>query len=212
MPTGHRLFAAVWDRQSTHEPGVVKARRKQVASGAHGRVLEIGIGVGSNWAYLPPGIEYTGIDPDAYMLERARRRAAEQHLELDLQQVDVQALPFPDDTFDTVIATLVFCTVRDARQGLREVYRVLKPDGEFRFCEHVRSRNRVFATGQRAIKPVWRHFAAGCEPDRDTLSAIRGAGFHVAECEAHRFSGLPAITGVATRPAAVPLAATSPSA
>jgi ubiquinone/menaquinone biosynthesis C-methylase UbiE len=205
MPTGHRLFAAVWDKQSAHEPGAIKVRRKQVTSAAHGRVLEIGVGVGNNWVYLPPGIEYTGIDPDAYMLERARRRAAEQHLELDLQQLDVQSLPFPDDTFDTVFATLVFCSVHDASQGLREVYRVLKPDGEFRFSEHVRSKNRVFATSQHAIKPLWRHFAGGCEPDRDTLSAISGAGFHVVECEAHRFSGLPAVTGFATRAAAVPL-------
>ena len=197
MPKGHRIFAAICDRQSQTEAPAVRARRQYVAGGVHGRVLEIGLGVGANWSFLPAGIEYTGIEPDPYMLERARKHATEQSRDLDLRQLDVQHLPFDDATFDAVFATLVFCSVADPGLGLAEVRRVLKPGGEFRFLEHVRSTSRGVAFLQTAVKPLWRRCAAGCEPDRDTALAIAAAGFEITECTRHRIHSLPAISGVA---------------
>ena len=73
--------------------------------------LEIGVGVGSNWIYLPEGNDYTGIDPDEYMLQRARRHASEQSRTFDLRPVGVEQLPFPDATFDMAFTTLTFCSV-----------------------------------------------------------------------------------------------------
>ena len=200
MRKGHRLFAAAWDFVTRHEGKALRALRRETIGGATGRTLEVGAGVGANWKYLPAGIEYTGIEPDPYMLERARRHAVEQgHEALALEQVDVQHMPFPDDTFDTVITTLTFCSVPDALQGLREVRRVLKPGGEFRFAEHVRARNPVLAGFQRTITPLTRRWAGGCHQDRDTRATIQRAGLIVASCRRARHGPTPMIIGVARK-------------
>jgi len=190
----------VWSRQTAHESEAFQKLRKQVASGATGRVLEVGVGVGSNWRFLPDGVDYVGIDPDEYMLERARERANKETLHLTLEAFDVQALPFEDESFDSVITTLTFCSVPDAAKGLAEVRRVLKPGGEFRFWEHVRSENHLYARLQSLAKPLTRLTAGGCEHNRDTLSAIRKAGFDVGPVERTRAMGMPMICGAARKP------------
>ncbi len=98
-------------------------------------------------------------------------------------QAGAESLPFPDASFDTVVASLVLCSVNSQEEALREVSRVLRPDGEFRFFEHVRSEGRCWALFQRAVKPFWRVAGHGCEPDRNTVAAIRAAGFDIAERE-----------------------------
>lgn len=134
---GHRLFAAVLDFSSRHESRGERAARRAVVSGVRGRVLEIGVGVGANWPFLPPGVTYTGIDPDPFMIERARRHASEGGLTLELVQVGAENMPFEDAAFDTVFTTLTFCTVADVPRALAEVRRVLRPGGEFRFVSDI---------------------------------------------------------------------------
>jgi ubiquinone/menaquinone biosynthesis C-methylase UbiE len=91
---------------------------------------------------------------------------------------DCMALPFRSESFDTVVATLAFCTVPDPVQGLQEVRRVLRPTGTLLLLEHVRSsRSGALAWMQDRIEPVWVRLASGCHPNRDTLAAVRGAGF-----------------------------------
>jgi len=199
MAQGHRMFAAFWARQTHSEPPKLRATRAKVVGGATGRVLEVGVGVGTNWAYLPDGVEYSGIDPDEYMLRRAEERAREESRAIDLHPYDVEALPYEDESFDTVISTLVFCTVPHVAKGFAEVRRVLKPGGQLRFAEHVRSANRGYATFQRLAKPLTRAMAGGCEHDRDTLAAIEASGLHVEELEREKIMGLPIITGVARK-------------
>jgi len=178
----------------------MRAARRAVAGEAHGRVLEIGVGVGANWPHLPQGIHYTGIEPDAYMLERARGHAAEEGRVVDLQQASAEQLPFDDATFDTIIVTLTFCSVGDLSRSLAEAMRVLKPGGELRFWEHVAADHGAKARVLDAITPLWRRVAAGCEPNRRTESAVRAAGFDVRIEDRSSISGLPAIRGVATKP------------
>src|SRR5215213_3365834 len=114
---GHRKFAAVWDFASRHEGRSELALRQEVTSAARGRTLEIGFGVGSNWPYLPPNVEYVGIEPDPHMRERAAAHVpAGRHLTLD--EGDAEALDFPDASFDTVIGTLVFCTIGNPGRAL----------------------------------------------------------------------------------------------
>ena len=200
MRRGHPRFAALWDFLTRHEAPALRALRKETIGGATGRTLEVGVGVGANWNYLPAGIDYTGIEPDPFMLERARRHAiAQGRTALALEQVDVQHMPFPDETFDTVVTTLTFCSVPDALAGLREVRRVLRPGGEFRFAEHVRARNSLAAALQRAITPLTRRCAGGCHQDRDTLATIQRAGLVVASVRRERHGPTPMIVGVARR-------------
>lgn len=200
MRRGHPLFAAAWDFVTRHEGKGLRALRRETIGGATGRTLEVGVGVGANWKYLPEGVDYTGIEPDPFMLERARRHALQQgRRSLALEQVDVQHMPFPDETFDTVVTTLTFCSVPDALEGLREVRRVLKSGGEFRFAEHVLANNPLLAAVQRTITPLTRRWAGGCHQDRDTLTTIQRAGFTVASCRGARHGPTPMIIGVARK-------------
>ncbi len=194
-------FAAVWDWQAHHEGKSLKRLRREAVADLHGRVLEVGVGVGSNWPYLADDVAYVGIEPNEAMLERAVRRAREEGRVLDLRPIDVQSMPFPDASFDAVVATLTFCSVADASAGLREIRRVLKPGGELRFLEHVRAKRQGWARLQSLLKPATRRLGGGCEWDRDTIGAIRAAGFHVGDIRRSRLAFLPIVVGTATEPA-----------
>ena len=197
---GHRRFAAFRDWAVRHEGRSERKARQQVMSGATGRVLEIGVGVGANWACLPEGATYSAIDPDPFMLERGRRHAAEAGKSYDLIEAPAEAIPFPDGTFDTIVVTLTFCSVDDLPRALAEARRVLKPGGTLRFWEHVRPGNPVAGKLFDIITPGWKRIGAGCHPNRRTEAAIRQAGFTVTEVR-HTKAGpfMPAILGVATR-------------
>ena len=175
----HPWFAAVYDRLNTAmERGFMREVREDLVGSARGRVLEIGCGTGASFAYYRDGAtEVVATKPDPNMLERATRRAAEIGRSIDIRQAPAEALPFPDGSFDTVVSTLVLCTVRDPTKALSEVKRVLRAGGEFRFCEHVRAKNVVGALVQDVITPLWRLLAGGCHPNRDLLGLIREAGF-----------------------------------
>lgn len=96
-------------------------REKVWAQVPEGRVLEVGVGTGKNFSYHPPGVQVVGIDISQRMLTRAQERAEELDKAVELHQMDAQQLDFPDDSFDAAVATLVFCSVPDAVQGLREL-------------------------------------------------------------------------------------------
>jgi SAM-dependent methyltransferase len=200
MASGHRFFARVWDWMSRHEGKRELAFREEVAGGATGKTLEIGYGVGSNWTFLPAAIDYTGIEPDPYMRARALRHRPAELPDLQAVDGDAEALHFGDATFDTVIGTLVFCTIPDPGAALSETRRVLKPGGQFRFWEHVRARGKG-ARLQDLITPAWKFAGGGCHPNRDTLAAIKRAGFEIEAVRDVKIGPLPAIVGVARRPA-----------
>ena len=117
----------------------------------------------------------------------------------ELQQAPAEEIPFDDASFDHVVSSLVLCTVRDLSRSLSETRRVLKPEGTFRFMEHVRNdESRFWGTVQDAIAPAWRWVAAGCNPNRRTREAIEQSGFRIEWIEETRIGpGTPAIYGVA---------------
>ncbi|NPV10130.1 MAG: class I SAM-dependent methyltransferase [Anaerolineae bacterium] len=141
------------------------------------RVLEVGVGTGLNMPYYPPGVEVVGIDVSARMLERARRRAEALGLEVQLCLMDVQHLRFPDDSFDSAVATCVFCSVPDAVRGLREVARVVKPRGKVLFLEHVRARNPLLGAAMDVLDPLVSR--VGPHISRRTVENIRHAGLEI---------------------------------
>ena len=177
--------------------------RQAVVNGARGRVLEIGVGAWLNLTRYQRDIEsLTGIEPNARRVKKARQRAQQLGWEVDLRQGNVEALPFPDASFDTVVATFVWCSVDDVPAGLREIRRVLKPGGELRFLEHVRSRSPRAARVQDKMTPLWRRIAGNCHPNRDTEQAIRAAGFNIVESwhiNSDRTLPSPALVGIALR-------------
>lgn len=149
--------------------------RSWLVRGARGKTLEVGCGTGRNLPLYDGGTPVVALELDRHVLRAARRRAG--HVPVVVG--DAEHLPFGDGTFDTVVSGLVFCSVRNAAQGLAEVRRVLRADGEFRALEHVRSGSRLGAAVQDALQPAWTWIAGGCHPNRDTEAAVEAAGLRI---------------------------------
>jgi ubiquinone/menaquinone biosynthesis C-methylase UbiE len=179
--------------------------RREVIGQARGVVLEVGAGSGLNFHLYEPGqVERVeAIEPDATMLRYARERRDKALVPITLTQAPAEVLPFADATFDSVVGTLVFCSVSDPARALAETWRVLKPGGMLLLFEHVRSENKAAAGMQTMITPFTIRLAGNCHWNRDTAQAVAQAGF---EITSHRqvHTGLhPQIILQATRPAAV---------
>jgi ubiquinone/menaquinone biosynthesis C-methylase UbiE len=147
--------------------------RRWLADGARGRTLDVGCGTGRGLHLYGAGVRVVGLDPAWPSLARARRRAPG----VPLVQGSAEALPFRERIFDTVVASMVFCSVADPARGLAEVKRVLRPDGRLRMLEHVRSRQTWKAAFQDRIQPLWTWASGGCRPNRDTERTVEAGGF-----------------------------------
>jgi len=158
--------------------------RDWLARGAKGRTLEVGAGTGRNLPRYPKDVRLIATEPDLAMVKSARRRAPH----VPLVVASAEALPFRDGAFDTVVSSLVFCSVPDPARGLAEVKRVLRPGGALRMMEHVRAETPLRGRWQDFIQPAWTRLAGGCHNNRDTVAAVERAGF-VIEDEGRRKNG-----------------------
>jgi ubiquinone/menaquinone biosynthesis C-methylase UbiE len=142
------------------------------------RALEVGVGTGKNFPFYPPGVEIAAIDFSPHMLQRARMRAVRMQIDPELHEMDVQQLDFPDNRFDTVFATFVFCSVPDPVLGLREMRRVCKPDGRLVLIEHMRPENAALGLLFDAFNPLAVRIT-GANINRRTMDNIRSAGWRI---------------------------------
>jgi ubiquinone/menaquinone biosynthesis C-methylase UbiE len=143
-----------------------------------GMALEVGVGTGKNLDYYPDDIEITAVDLSPKMLARARRRVGMLGSNVRLLEMDAQNLAFPDQFFDTVFATFVFCSVPDPVQGLRELRRVCKPDGRLLLLEHVRPTNEFLGILFDVFNPIVVRMM-GANINRRTVDNIKEAGWHI---------------------------------
>ena len=154
-----------------------KGKRKAFA-GLPGDVVELGSGVGSNLRYLPAGARLVAIEPNPYMHGRLQRAARRRGVNLEIRSVVGERIDLPDASTDTVISSLVLCTVSDPAAVLAEVRRILAPGGRFSFAEHVVAKRRTpTRLTQRVVRRPWAWLFEGCSCERDLASLIRGAGF-----------------------------------
>ena len=179
----HPVFAAVYDWLARQGPvrRMNDPLRQETAGQAYGLVLEVGAGSGLNFPFYTPGrVERVeAVEPDAAMLAYARRRRASAPVPITLTQASVEALPFSDALFDSVVVTLVFCSVADPARGFHEIKRVLKPGGTLLLLEHVRADTRIPARIQDALVPLTRRLFGNCHWNRDTARTVRDAGFQI---------------------------------
>ena len=212
MPQGrkrHPVFARYYAKVS---PGMdaegMAGYRQRALTGLTGSVIEIGAGNGLNFPHYPPGVtRVLAVEPAPYLRSIAAQKAGGPGGVIEVQDGVAEHLPAADGAFDAAVATLVLCSVADQRAALREIHRVVRPGGQFRFIEHVRAETRGLRRVQRVLDAtVWSLLCGGCHVSRDTLSAIAGAGFTVTRSEAFRFPvtqipmpASPHVWGIATR-------------
>ncbi len=146
------------------------------------RVLEVGVGTGKNMAYYPPGTRVTGVDLTPGMLDQARKRAAALGLDVELRLGDVQSLEFEDDSFDSAVATFVFCSVPDPILGLKELQRVVRPGGQIILLDHVRSERPLLGWLMDVLNPLVVRIT-GANINRRTVENVRKAGLEIENVE-----------------------------
>lgn len=153
--------------------------RAWLVRGARGSTLEVGCGTGRNLPRYDEGLLVIGLEPDTAALAAAKRRAPGARL----VRGSAEALPFRDGAFDTVVSSLVFCSVPDPARGLAEIDRVLAPGGELRMLEHVRHSGRLRGWLQDRLQPAWTWVAGGCRPNRRTEATVEACGFEIDAAE-----------------------------
>ena len=199
------MYAAVYDIVLAPVEALgLRQQRARLVAGATGRVLEVGGGTGLTLAHYRDVDEVVVCEADPAMRGALERRATQARVPVSVSPAGVPGLPFADESFDTVVCALVLCTVADAPGALADLRRVLRPDGQLLFLEHVLAHTAVGRV-QRLAAPAWARVAGGCRLDRDTVGTMRAAGFVVTDCERpHPFGRLSAQTVVLGR--AVPRA------
>lgn len=181
--TWGRGFSALYDRlfAASEEAGLREMRRGLVA-GARGRVLELGAGTGANIELYPEAVEELVLaEPDPHMARQLRPKLADSAREASVSEAPAESLPFEDASFDTVVVTLVLCTVSDPKAALAEVARVLKPGGRLLFLEHVRSTEPGLARWQDRLEKPWRFVGDGCHCNRNTVATIAASALDVTD-------------------------------
>jgi ubiquinone/menaquinone biosynthesis C-methylase UbiE len=205
----HPIFARLYARfgRLAEAKGAAE-HRDELLSGLSGRVIEVGAGNGLNFGHYPTSVsEVVAVEPESYMRERAAAAARAATVSVTVVDGTADRLPVDDASVDAGVASLVLCSVDDPSAALAELHRVIRPGGELRFYEHVASDRPRLARMQRALdRTVWPRLAGGCHASRDTLAAIKAAGFIVERSRDFEFRPAPAIPtaphilGIAVRP------------
>jgi SAM-dependent methyltransferase len=175
-------FARYLERREARRPDPVhRLLRRRLLAGLRGRVIEVGAGDGRSFEHYPPRVtDLLAVEPDAEARAAARERACSASIPIDVVDGVAEALPAADGSFDAAVIMGVLCSVGDPAAALRELRRVVKPGGELRFWEHVRSKHILFRLVQHSIDRLfWTRSLGGCETTRDTEAAIRAAGFEI---------------------------------
>ncbi len=180
---GYDLFMVPWERMG------VESWRKQLIQQVVSPVLEVGIGTGASLRWYSQDAQLVAIDPAWRKLSTARHRAWRERRHVTLAQMDVQGLAFPADTFASVVASLVFCSVHSPVQGLMELRRVLRPDGRLYMLEHVRPANPLLGALMDSLNVPWQLISGDCRLNRQTAANVAAAGFQVESVES-RMGGL----------------------
>jgi len=205
------LFARYFDRcGARNEERGNRELRRELLAGLSGRVLEVGAGNGLNFPHYPASVrEVVAVEPEPYLRARAAEAATAAPVPVRVADGTAAELPAADGEFDAVVVSGLLCSVADVPAALAEFGRALRPDGQLRFYEHVRSRDPVFARVQQAADLVWPHLMGGCHVHRQTRAAI-GRVFTIERCRGFRFPPSAVLSPVAPRILGVARKADSP--
>jgi ubiquinone/menaquinone biosynthesis C-methylase UbiE len=203
--TWGRVFALVYDTAFVlAERRGLRHVRRDLVGRSKGRVVEVGAGTGLNLDHYPEDVSELHLtEPDPHMAARLRKRVKSSSRDASVVETPADTLPFDDASVDTVVSTLVLCTVSNPDRVLAEIMRVLRPGGSLLFAEHVRSASPRRARWQDRFNTPWSWYACGCQCNRDTLSAIQAASFETGDIRHDRLRWIsplvrPLIVGAAS--------------
>ena len=179
--TDNPFFARLWTFLSNHETKEIQRLRTENLAGLTGRVLEVGAGTGTNFAYYPATvIEVVAVEPERRLAPQARAAAEKASVPVTVSAGTVENfLTGGAEPFDAVVCSLVLCSVEDPDDVLRQLHSLLNPGGELRFLEHVGSPGLRGRLQKFADATVWPRLMGNCHTHRDTEASIVGAGFEV---------------------------------
>lgn len=169
----------------------VQRQRAKIVPRATGRVLEIGIGTGRNLPFYDKSKleELYGLDPAEQMHRLARKRMQISGIDMHLLTLSAEEIPEPDASFDTLVMTFTLCSIPEPVMAVKEMKRVLKPEGQLLFCEHGLAPDASVQKWQHRLTPIWKSLAGGCHLDRDIPALLREGGFRIAQLEAQYLPG-----------------------
>lgn len=175
---GKKLFAWMLSKSDNVQDKMYGKRKYELFKNLSGKVLEIGPGTGINFGYYPKHIEWVGLEPSTAMQPYLQQKAEESKIASTILTESAEYIPLPDASIDSVICTLVLCSVNVPETSVAEIKRVLKPGGTFIFIEHVgAAKGSASRKVQELIRPLWKKLADGCDPARDTGTTLDHAGF-----------------------------------
>ena len=189
----NRIFPWIIDQVMGRE--VLVEERRKVLADARGRVLEIGFGTGLNLPHYPAGVErLTIIDPNIGMHRRAAPRIAASPLEIDAIPLGADGqLPLADNTFDFAVSTWTMCSIADIARALREIHRVLRPDGRLLFIEHGLSPDASVARWQNRLNGINKRIGDGCHLNRNIAALVSASPLRVTACDEFYMASTPRI-------------------
>ncbi len=175
----HPLFARIWTVMSAHESRAMRELRRENLAGLSGRVLEVGAGTGTNFAFYPETVSAViALEPETRLAPLAIDAAAAAPVPVTVLESTIETMP-DTEPFDAVVCSLVLCSVEDPDGVLRQLHSVLKPGGELRYFEHIATGGWRGGLQRVADATIWPRIAGNCHTHRDTEHAIAGAGFAI---------------------------------
>ena len=192
MNINDKIFAALYDVVNQSVESKLVEFRKMTAGVASGQVLEIGAGTGANFTFYRPDTKLTVLEKNEFMFPKIFNAATKCGIDTTLVKGSSFYIPFADNSFDSIVTTLVLCMVEDLESTLSEIKRVLKSGGVFYFYEHVKSSDGIRSRFEDYINPLWKYLTNGCNLNRDLGQTISNCGFEKIYLETHHLSvGLP---------------------
>ncbi|MCT8136715.1 class I SAM-dependent methyltransferase [Anaerobacillus sp. CMMVII] len=181
-----KVFARYYDAfMKPVEDKFITSWRKELLTHARGKVLEIGAGTGINFRHYQHCDKVIALEPNTYMIEKAEEKGKQASVPITIIEGRAEKLPFANEQFDTVVVTLVLCSVDNPTQAVAEMKRVLKPSGRILIIEHVKMQQPLFAILQNMITPLWKRLCDGCHLNRNTEQTVKDAGFEIISMISH---------------------------
>ena len=158
---------------------VISKQREKIIPFAKGRILEIGIGSGLNFSFYNKSEvkDVFAVEPDNVLLEKAKKRALDNNIDLNIEKISAESLPYDNEFFDTIISTYTMCSISNLSSALNEIRRVLKKDGIFLFSEHGKSPDKNIYKWQKRLNPIQGALFGGCQLDVDIPNTLSMSNF-----------------------------------